>query len=102
MRACVYILQGFDTAADFVRGVCEDGLSGHKPRENAVVVCAWGVDGAWAARHHGAEATRVLHSPAFPPAGGVVDTIGAGDTFNGGFVYQMAIGADVSGRCLNP
>ena len=38
----------------------------------------------------------MLHSPAFPPAR-VVDTVGAGDTFNAALIFQVAGGnADVA------
>lgn len=47
------------------------------------LVCAWGEDGAYAMDHH-----RIVHSPAFPPEK-VVDTLGAGDTFNAGFIHAQ-------------
>ncbi|MEW6766178.1 MAG: PfkB family carbohydrate kinase [Pseudomonadota bacterium] len=55
----------------------------------AMLVLPWGEAGAWAMRDG-----DVLHSPAFPPAQ-VVDTLGAGDTFNAGLIHAL-----VSGRSL--
>jgi ketohexokinase len=43
--------------------------------------CAWGEEGAYAINHEG----KIHHAPAFSPPQ-VVDTLGAGDTFNAGFI----------------
>lgn len=48
---------------------------------NACLVCTWGEAGAWALDIDGKE----YHCPSFPPPQ-VVDTLGAGDTFNAGMV----------------
>jgi len=48
---------------------------------DADLVCSWGEAGAWALDRSG----RLLHSPAFAPPQ-VVDTLGAGDTFNAGLI----------------
>lgn len=53
------------------------------PMSGLTVVCPWGEAGAWAGVC-GDEA--ILHSPAFKPEK-VVDTLGAGDTFIGAFIF---------------
>ena len=53
-----------------------------------VIVCPWGEEGASA--RQGSEV--VVHSPAFPPAC-VVDTLGAGDTFNAATIFALAHGS---------
>jgi len=52
-----------------------------------LLAVAWGDEGAW-----GMEADGTLHrAPAFPPPA-VVDTLGAGDTFNAGMIGALAAG----------
>lgn len=51
---------------------------------NNIASCAWGKNGAWAINQH----KQVFHSPAFPPQQ-VLDTLGAGDTFNAGLIDQL-------------
>ena len=65
---------------DFLRAM-------RKITQNSILVCTWGDQGAWAVDHNGNE----YHSPAFPPPD-VIDTVGAGDTFNAGFINSMASG----------
>ncbi|MEJ2644139.1 MAG: PfkB family carbohydrate kinase [Gammaproteobacteria bacterium] len=48
---------------------------------SADLVCSWGEAGAWALDR----SDRLLHSPAFAPPR-VIDTLGAGDTFNAGLI----------------
>ncbi|EDY85764.1 ketohexokinase [gamma proteobacterium HTCC5015] len=55
-----------------------------------LVVCPWGTRGAWAENSEG----QRFHSPAFPPRQ-VIDTVGAGDTYNGGFIDAQCRGLDV-------
>ena len=50
---------------------------------NAIVVCAWGDKGAAASSLEG-----VFTSRAFPPDE-LVETLGAGDTFNAAFIFAM-------------
>ena len=47
----------------------------------ASLVCTWGNAGAWAQDSN----SNTFHSPAFPPTR-VLDTLGAGDTFNAGII----------------
>lgn len=54
-------------------------------------VAAWGAAGAFGRSRQGEDS----HSPAFPPAR-VVDTLGAGDTFNAGLIAALAAGAPLS------
>lgn len=57
----------------------------------ADLVCAWGADGAYALTR----ADQALHSPACPPAQ-IVDTLGAGDTFNAGIIDALVRGAGLA------
>ena len=57
----------------------------NKVRPNAKLLCAWGDQGAAGLD---SDHSQIHSIPAFPPAHGIVDTIGAGDTFN-----ASAIGA---------
>ena len=52
--------------------------------------CTWGDKGAWAIDYAG----RLFHAPAFPPPL-VVDTLGAGDTFNARMIDQLLRGHPV-------
>lgn len=53
----------------------------------AVLICAWAEKGADAMGPDG----TVVHSDAFPPEK-LVDTLGAGDTFNASVIYTLSNG----------
>ncbi|XP_035260429.1 ketohexokinase isoform X3 [Anguilla anguilla] len=72
---------GFQTAADALRG-----LYG-RVKKGAVLICAWAEKGADAMGPDGA----VVHSDAFPPEA-LVDTLGAGDTFNASVIFTLSHG----------
>lgn len=60
----------------------------------AVLVCAWAERGADALGPDGV----VVHSDAFPPQS-LVDTLGAGDTFNAAVIYTLSNGETSAGYC---
>ncbi len=64
-------------AADFLRTM-------QRQVPNTRLICAWGAKGAYALETDG----TFLHSPAYPPPQ-VVDTLGAGDTFNAGIIDSL-------------
>ncbi len=69
--------QGFKTAGEF--------LSEYHSRYNdKQLVCAWGEEGAMAIDTNG----ELFNSAAYPPEN-IVDTIGAGDTFNAGYIHAQ-------------
>eukprot|EP00069_Balaena_mysticetus_P008035 bmy_01071T0 len=72
---------GFQSAEEALRG-----LYG-RVRKGATLVCAWAEEGADALGPDG----RLLHSDAFPPPQ-VVDTLGAGDTFNASVIFSLSQG----------
>ena len=69
--------QGFDNAEQCLRH-----FAAQWPDKR--LSCTWGGDGAWAL-----QSGALMHSPAFPPQQ-LVDTIGAGDTFNAGLIHSLA------------
>lgn len=72
---------GFQSAAEALKG-----LYG-RVQKGATLICAWAEQGADALGPDG----KVLHSDAFPPPR-VVDTLGAGDTFNASVIFSLAQG----------
>lgn len=56
----------------------------------AIITCTWGEQGAWA--YH---KSRIIHQPA-DKVEPIVETLGAGDTFNGGFIHSFIKHNDVS------
>lgn len=53
-------------------------------KPTAVMLCAWGEEGADGISPEG----DLIHSDAYPPEK-VIDTLGAGDTFNAGVIYSL-------------
>lgn len=72
---------GFHSAQEALRG-----LYG-RVRKGATLVCAWAEQGADALGPDG----QLLHSDAFSPPR-VVDTLGAGDTFNASVIFSLSQG----------
>lgn len=58
----------------------------------AILICAWGEEGAWALAHGQRRQCDCAHAPAFD-AGPTVDSLGAGDTFNAGVIDALSSGA---------
>ncbi|XP_061075423.1 ketohexokinase isoform X3 [Conger conger] len=72
---------GFQTATDALRGLYS------RVKKGAVLICAWAEKGADAMGPDGV----VIHSDAFPPEA-LVDTLGAGDTFNASVIFSLSHG----------
>nr|XP_025839690.1 ketohexokinase isoform X2 [Vulpes vulpes] len=82
---------GYRSAVEALRG-----LYG-RVRKGATLICAWAEEGADALGPDG----RLLHSDAFPPPR-VVDTLGAGDTFNASVIFSLSQGPESMYLILNP
>ncbi|XP_051804234.1 ketohexokinase-like isoform X9 [Acanthochromis polyacanthus] len=80
-----------DVARHFGFQSAEAALRGFYPRvrQGAVLICAWAEKGASALGPDG-----FFHSDAFPPPS-LVDTLGAGDTFNAAVIYTLSHGGTV-------
>ncbi|XP_029283819.1 ketohexokinase, partial [Cottoperca gobio] len=72
---------GFQSAEAALKGLYS------RVKQGAVLVCAWAEKGADALGPDGS----LLHSDAFPPKT-LVDTLGAGDTFNSAVIYTLSNG----------
>lgn len=68
---------GYEDAEDFLRWM-------HSAEYSKKTIVAWGEQGAYGWM----ENETILHTPAFPPAN-VIDTLGAGDTFNAGVLDRF-------------
>lgn len=77
---------GFTSAETFLRSI-----RGKAPQ--ADLVCSWGEQGAWALDKHGVPA----FSPSYPPPK-LVDTLGAGDTFNAALIDASLQGVTMTQR----
>lgn len=63
---------------------------------SAVLICAWAEKGADALGPDG----PIVHSNAFPPET-LVDTLGAGDTFNAAVIYTLSNGETLNIYCCH-
>uniref|UniRef100_A0A8C1INL1 Ketohexokinase n=1 Tax=Cyprinus carpio TaxID=7962 RepID=A0A8C1INL1_CYPCA len=75
---------GFTSAAAALKGFCG------RLRKGATLICAWAEKGADAMGSDGV----IIHSDAFPPEK-LVDTLGAGDTFNASVIYNLSNGGSL-------
>jgi len=62
----------------------------HQQYPEKRIICAWGEDGAYGIDHHGV----IHHAPARPPPK-IVDTLGAGDTFNAAVINSLISGLNL-------
>lgn len=76
--------QGYTEASTFLQAMRQQA-------PQASLVCAWGTAGGYVLTTTG----TFLHSPAYPPAQ-VIDTLGAGDTFNAGIIDGLCRKQDLA------
>ena len=74
---------GYNSKLEVVKGFAKS-----KNLSNKIIICAWGEDGAAGHDKNG----EVFEVPASKPKHGVVDTVGAGDTFNATVVASLSSG----------
>ncbi len=72
--------QGHSSATQFLEYMA-------KHERHTEMSCTWGADGAYGLSKEG----EIFHTPAFAPVK-VIDTLGAGDTFNAGLIDQRVRG----------
>ncbi|XP_069350814.1 ketohexokinase isoform X2 [Eulemur rufifrons] len=75
---------GFQSAKEALRSLYS------RVRKGAVLICAWAEEGADALCPDG----KLFHSDAFSPPR-VVDTLGAGDTFNASVIFSLSQGKSI-------
>ncbi|XP_053366555.1 ketohexokinase isoform X2 [Clarias gariepinus] len=75
---------GFQSASSAVTGLY------NRVKDGAVLICAWAEMGADAMGPDG----TIIHADAFPPEK-LVDTLGAGDTFNASVIYSLSNGGSL-------
>jgi ketohexokinase len=75
--------KGFADGAQLLQAI-------HHQHPGKQLVCTWGVQGAWWINHQG----ELHHQPAIKLAK-VVDTLGAGDTFNAALIHHLIAGLDL-------
>ncbi|XP_069544055.1 ketohexokinase isoform X3 [Brachyistius frenatus] len=82
-----------DVARHFGFHSAEAALKGlySRVKQGAVLICAWAEEGAGALGPDG----RLVHSDAFSPET-LVDTLGAGDTFNAAVIYTLSKGGSLT------
>uniref|UniRef100_A0A3P9D826 Ketohexokinase n=1 Tax=Maylandia zebra TaxID=106582 RepID=A0A3P9D826_9CICH len=85
-----------DVARDFGFESAEAALKGlySRVKQGAILICAWAEKGADALGPDGV----IIHSDAFPPES-LVDTLGAGDTFNAAVIYTLSKGETFKHLC---
>ena len=77
------VIMNFDDSQQTVEGVSR------LVHPKALVICPWGETGAKAIDNQNKQ--FVYSSPVFPPKDGVVDTLGAGDTFLSATLFALYI-----------
>ncbi|APZ41781.1 PfkB family carbohydrate kinase [Acidihalobacter ferrooxydans] len=66
----------------------------------AILICAWGAAGAWGLAAGDRRLRDCVHAPAHV-AGPVLDTLGAGDTFNAGIIDALLGGATLEAALMH-